>query len=84
MNSNARSGLMALAGGYLLYLAWEMVQGMKTGESTMAPGLTIAFCALFVLGGIAVIVYAYLIWKKSRSGEEEREQAEKKDQSALK
>ena len=84
MNGNGRSGLMALAGGYLIYLAWEMIQGMKTGATTMAPGLNIAFIIFFTLGGIAVIVYAYLIWRKSKTGEDEREQAERKDSSALK
>lgn len=72
MNSyNGRSSLMALVGGYLLYTAYEIYDGMKT--SSMAPGLSIFFIILFVVAGLGVLVFAWTIWKRGKEGKDQEE-----------
>ena len=54
-------------GGYLLYLAYEVLQNrIKNVPSTMAPWLAIVFIILFTGIGITLLVYAWKIWKQGR------------------
>ena len=73
MNGGTRSGLLALAGGYVLYLAWEMFADLRDGKTEMAPRLAMVFITFFALAGIAVIVYAARVWFKSRKDGENDE-----------
>ena len=73
MNEKTRSGLLALAGGYVLYLAWEMFADLRDGKTDMGPGMAYAFIALFAVAGIAVITYAARIWYRSRKAGENDE-----------
>ena len=65
------SSLLALVGGYLIYLAYEMFTGMRDGSSDMNPVLNIVFIVFFVLAGIAVLVYAAVEWKNRNKKKEE-------------
>jgi threonine/homoserine/homoserine lactone efflux protein len=76
-SSSGRSSLMALVGVYLLYTAWEMYGGMQS--SSMAPWLSILFIVFFVLAGIGVLVFAWLIWKRGREGKDQEEQEDHED-----
>ena len=71
MNGSTRSGLLALAGGYIIYLAWEMFQAMRNGTTSIAPALNIVFIVFFVLAGSAVLFYAYRVWRKSKKEDAE-------------
>ena len=65
--STNRSLLYGLVGGYLLYLAYELLQNrIKNVPSTMAPWLAIVFIILFTGIGITLLVYAWKIWKQGR------------------
>ena len=51
--SQTRTTLLVLAGAYLLYLAWEMLNTMRKGETEMQPWLSIVFIVFFTLAGPA-------------------------------
>ena len=79
-NRGTHSSLLALAGAYLLYLAYEMFTAMRDGSTSMAPGLSILFIALFALAGLGILVYAALEWKR-RDQEEEKPPRNENDNS---
>ena len=65
--STNRSLLYGIVGGYLLYLAYELLQNrINNVPSTMAPWLAILFIVLFTGIGITLLVYAWKIWKQGR------------------
>ncbi len=84
IKGGTRAGLLALAGGYVLYLAWEMYADLRDGKTEMTPGLTIAFISFFAVAGIAVIVYAARIWIRSRKGEETEDEQKEGNTNSLK
>lgn len=70
--STNRSLLYGLVGGYLLYLAYELLQNrIKNVPSTMAPWLAILFIIFFAGIGIALLVYAWKIWKQGREDQDQ-------------
>lgn len=69
-SSKSRSSLMGIAGAYLLYLAWQLLQSLKGTESKMAPALTVLFAVVFCGAGAALLVYALKIWKKPADDDE--------------
>ncbi len=70
--STNRSLLYGLVGGYLLYLAYELLQNrIKNVPSTMAPWLAIVFIILFTGIGITLLVYAWKIWKQGREDQDQ-------------
>ena len=77
--AGTRATLRALVAGYLVYLAWQIVKGVRTGASTMAPAVAWAAAAFFSLAAIAVGVYAFKSWRaeleaaRLPDGEEEPE-----------
>ena len=84
MNSNTgRSSIFVIVGAYLIYLAYQLFEKRVDADPSMSPALRIVFIAFFGLAGVAVIVYALLVWKKSR-GNNEQEQQCKDDEDTLK
>ena len=75
-NERIHSTLLGVVGAYLIYLAYQLFE--KRADASMPPALRIVFIAFFGLAGAAVIVYAFLVWKKSRA-EDEQEQQPKED-----
>lgn len=57
------AAIRALVAGYLAYLAWQIVKGVRTGESTMTPAVGYAIAALFVLAAAAFTVYLIRQWR---------------------
>ena len=55
--------LRALVAGYLLYLAWQIVKGVRSGESSMNPAIAYAAAAFFTLTAIAFVVYLIRRWR---------------------
>ena len=66
-----RAMLMAIAGGYVIYLAYEMVRDQLAGKSTMAMWTCILFTILLGGGGIAVLVLAWKIYRTKETEEQE-------------
>ena len=64
----ARAGtsatLRALVAGYLVYLAWQIVKGVRSGETSMSPAVGYAAAACFLLAALVFAVYLIRRWKK--------------------
>ena len=81
-NGKNRSYLLGIVGAYLVYLAWQLFDARAETDTTMTPAVRYIFIALFVIAGIALAVYAVIVWKKS--GEEEKQEKPKEDENSLK
>ena len=69
--NSTRSTMLGLAGGYLVYQAWEMLQNWRKGVPTSMPeGWILLFIVLFGGGGIALMVYALRLWMRGRENKE--------------
>ncbi len=77
--SQLRTSLLALAGVYLIYLAWEMLNTMRKGETDMQPWLSVVFIVFFVLTGIGIMIFAWRVWRKEKEKGPEEEKAGTKD-----
>jgi len=73
MNQNTgRSSLMAIAGGYVLYLAYELLNSLINNERTTMPRvLQILAIVFFAAAGISLLVFAWKIWKKGREDQDQ-------------
>lgn len=61
--NSTRGTLIALVGGYIAYLGYQMLQDTRSGVSSMSLSLTIAFMIVMFIIGAAVFAYgAYLFW----------------------
>ena len=75
MNGKNRSYLMGVVGGYLIYLAYTLYQSMGDPEAGMSPAMRIVFIVFFVLAGIALMVYAVILWRKAYLAEKNQKDA---------
>ena len=79
---STKGTLVALVGGYLVYLGIQMLVDTKSGVSSMSMGLTILFMTLMIIAGITVFAYgAWLFWtgwKKEKNAMKENEEGEDK------
>lgn len=80
-NERIHSTLLGVVGAYLIFLAYQLFE--KRADASMPPALRIVIIAFFGLAGAAVIVYAFLVWKKSPK-EDGQEQPRKDDENTLK
>ena len=65
-NENLHATLLALAGGYLLYLAYQLLQSYLAGSQDMSRALFILCIALFAVAGVGVLVYAFRTWRREK------------------
>ena len=61
--AGTRATLRAAVAGYLAYLAWQIIQGVRSGESTMTPAVGYAAAAFFALAAVAFVVYLIRRWR---------------------
>ena len=73
---NIHAMLLTLVGGYMLFIAWNLLDKLRAGSGDMPRWAFILFIAVFGLAGLAVLVYAYLVWKKAEKKEDENEDQE--------
>ena len=63
----ARAGssavLRALVAGYLVYLAWQILRNVRSGETTMTPAVAYAASAFFLLAAAAFAAYLIRRWR---------------------
>lgn len=63
----ARAGtnatLRALVAGYLVYMAWQILKNVRSGETTMTPAVGYAAAAVFLLAAAAFAVYLIRRWR---------------------
>ena len=76
---NIHAMLLTLVGGYLLFIAWNLLDRLNGGSEDMPGWAFILFIAVFALAGLGVLVYAYLVWKKAEKKREEDGGGEGKD-----
>ena len=79
-NQNTHAMLLALVGGYVLYIAWQLLDGLLAGRDEMPQAAAIAAIAVFTVGGIGVLCSAWKLWKDAKKQDEK----EPEDESALK
>ena len=58
-----RAMLLAVVGGYVIYLAYEIMRDELAGKSTMAMWVCILFTVLMGAAGIAVLLLAWKIYR---------------------
>lgn len=68
-NQNVHALLLALVGGYVLYLAYRIFDALRLGKDEMPYALAVAAVAFFVLAGLGVLFYAWKVWQASRREE---------------
>ena len=81
--------LFGVAGGYLIYLAYDLAKDLtENGETSMPAWLQILIAVLFAGIGLALLVFAWKFWKKGRQDhdrnpvnleEQEARETEEKD-----
>ena len=66
--------LLAVVGGYVIYLAYEIMRDELAGKSNMAMWVSI-LCTVFLgAAGIAVLVLAWKVSKTKDTDEEEKKE----------
>ena len=63
-NDKIHSSLLTLVGGYLLYIAYHLLENMRKGSADMSRAMFTVLIAAFALAGIAILVYAWIIWRR--------------------
>ena len=70
-NSTGRSSLFAIVGGYLIYMAYELLKNLIDDiPTTMSRFVQILFIVLFTGIGITLIVFAWKVWKKGKEDQD--------------
>ena len=77
-----RAVLLAVAGGYILYLAYGLLKNLLAGDQGMPVWVFVAAIVLFTVSGIAILVFAFKLYR-SKEKEENEEPAENKEDSGL-
>lgn len=72
-NPNAgRSSIFAVVGGYLVYMAYELLKNLTDNVPTTMPRFVqILFIVLFAGIGIALVVFAWIFWRKGRADQDQ-------------
>lgn len=70
-NQGTHAMLLALVGGYILYIAWHLLDNLLSGINDMPQAAAIAAIAVFALSGIAVLIYAWKTWQSTKKKDDE-------------
>ena len=77
---SARSGLLVVAGGYVLYSAYDMVRQVLADQTDTSKVPAFAAAGVLAIGGIGIMVYAVRRWiaayKKEKAELESQETTE--------
>lgn len=75
-NRQTHALLLALVGGYVLYIAYHLFENLQQGASDMAPAAAIAAIAIFGISGVGVLLYALRVYrtpdKEQNDGDDDR------------
>lgn len=80
-NPDATFGFRALAGGYMLYMLYEMIHMFVTGESDDLVALIVGIVVLGG-GGLFILVSSYIRWRREKAemAAEQEQEVEENDQ----
>ena len=71
-NNTGRSSIMAVAGGYILYMAYELLKNLIDNVPTTMPRAVQILAIVFFAGaGAALLVLAWKTWKKGREDQDQ-------------
>ena len=75
-NTSAHAAMLLVIGGYLVYLAYQMVRDTMSGVSSMSMTTTVILAGIMALCGLGVMGYSFLCWyagmkEKQRDGQQE-------------
>jgi hypothetical protein len=76
-NDNVHATLLAAVGGYILYLAYRILENFRGGAKEMPDFLYVIVIAVMALGGIGTIWYAWTVYARGRKAEKEKPDQEK-------
>ena len=79
-NPDAAFGFRALAGGYILYMLYEMIRMYANGESNDLVALIIGIVVLGG-GGLFVLISSYISWRREKAKLEEEQRREALEQT---
>ena len=66
-----RSSIFAVVGAYLIYMAYGILKDMiDKVPTTMPPAVQILVIVLFTAIGIALLVFAWKLWKQGREDQD--------------
>ena len=82
-NKNTHAMLLTLVGGYILYIAYHLLENLLSGVNDMPRGAAIAAMIFFAAAGIAVLLYAWKCWREAKK-EEQKEQENEDDATGIK
>lgn len=69
--STGRASIFAVVGGYLIYMAYELLKNLIDDiPTTMSRFVQILFIVLFTGIGITLIVFAWKVWKKGKEDQD--------------
>ena len=71
-NNTGRSSIMAVAGGYIIYLAYELLKNLIDNVATTMPRAVQILAIVFFAGaGVSLLVLAWKTWKKGREDQDQ-------------
>lgn len=79
-NDKVHATLLVAVGGYILYLAYQILQKFIEGAQEMPDFLYVIVIVFLALGGIGTIYYAWVVYRKSRKDEQDGAAVKDKDQ----
>lgn len=68
--NRSRATLLAVIGGYVIYLAYGLLRDLFAGENTMAEWACILFAVILGGGGAAVLVLAWKTYRAKEQGDD--------------
>ena len=69
--NSSRSVLRGLVGGYLLYLAYELLKNLISNTPTTMPRwVAILAITAFTVIGIMLLINAWTVWKKGKEDQD--------------
>lgn len=73
------ASLLAVIGGYLIYMAYQMVRDTLSGASSMSLTMTLILGGIMALCGLAVLIYGIWMWRVNTNAARETEKPEAED-----
>lgn len=78
-NENVHAALLAAVGGYILYLAWMLLEKYREGAGEMPPALNIIAVVVLGAGGLGTLYYAWTVYQKGRKNKNEKDGGDEQD-----
>lgn len=72
---STRAGVLVVAGGYVLYLAYDMVKAVLADETAVSKVPALLAAGVLAVGGIGIVIYAgrrfWIAYKEEQKKAEE-------------